>query len=496
MRYLIALLLASIVGPALSQQIWDIWQTTWDRQKLFTRQPITDGLPINFGTAGPIGQADIVVEDTQIFQTMDGFGASLTDSSALLLSQLKSQNSANYWTLINQLFNPEDGFAGAGLTALRMSIGATDFSSTLYSFDDKSGDTGLGSFSANNAPSYLWSTLDDIVSVNSILKIFLLPWSAPAWMKSSSDMRGGSLDSGDVTLFANYLLKSVQALQSMGHTPYAVGIQNEPQNSNPTYPSALVSASTEAQIGQQLRTLLNNNGLSSVKIIGYEHNWDDAGLYPEQLMKAAGSAFSGVSFHCYAGGVTNQTLFHNAFPNAEVYHTECSGTLGTDWWSNIKWYMDNLFIGSPENWGRTAMMWNYALDSSGDPIFPTSNSCGGGCRGVVTLPGDGSFDVNEEYYVMAQTSRAVIPKDPGGPFAQRIGVTVGGTLNWALRVGAYKTGRVNAGDPARWTLVVLNWDDNENGTWDPVPVDATIEFQGQQVQFTFPVGVTTLWWFA
>ena len=59
-------------------------------------------------------------------------------------------------------------------------------------------------------------------------------------------------------------------------------------------------------------------------------------------------------------------------------------------------------------------------------------------------------------YVMAQTSRAVIPKDPGGPFASRIGVTVGGSLNWALRVGAYRTGRTNS-QPDRYTIVVLNW---------------------------------------
>jgi len=213
-------------------------------------------------------------------------------------------------------------------------------------------------------------------------------------------------------------------------------------------------------------------------------------------MAAAGSAFSGVAFHCYAGGVTNQSLFHNAYPSKEVYHTECSGTLNTDWWSNIKWYMDNLFIGAPENWARTAMMWNFALDSNGDPLLPGSNSCGGGCRGVVTIPGNGSYSVNEEFYVMAHTSRAIIPHDVGGPFAQRIGVTIGGSLNWGLRVGAYKTGRASSSDPDQWTIVVLNWDDQPNGTWQPTPITATIEFRGQQATFTFPVGITTLWWFA
>ena len=42
--------------------------------------------------------------------------------------------------------------------------------------------------------------------------------------------------------------------------------------------------SVMAQIGTALRTLLNNNGLSSVRVLGYDHNWDDAGGYPIQLV--------------------------------------------------------------------------------------------------------------------------------------------------------------------------------------------------------------------
>lgn len=59
-------------------------------------------------------------------------------------------------------------------------------------------------------------------------------------------------------------------------------------------------------------------------------------------MQQASSAFAGVAFHCYAGGVASQDTFHNAFPDKEIYFTECSGTMGSDWWSDIKWNMDNL----------------------------------------------------------------------------------------------------------------------------------------------------------
>ena len=39
-------------------------------------------------------------------------------------------------------------------------------------------------------------------------------------------------------------------------------------------------------------------------------------------------------------------------------------------------------------------------------------------------------------------------------------------------------------------------DDHPNGPWDPVPVQTTIEFRDMQATYTFPVGVTTLWWYA
>lgn len=122
-------------------------------------------------------------------------------------------------------------------------------------------------------------------------------------------------------------------------------------------------------------------------------------------------------------------------------------------------------------------------------------------------------------YSMAQASKAIIPKDAGGPFGQRIGVSVGGSLSWALRVGAYVTGRVSSSDWLRYSIVVMNctsdqlvlsnasWNvlnddspvqgnDNASSSWNPQPVKTTIEFRGMQATYTFPVGVTTLWWFA
>lgn len=112
--------------------------------------------------------------------------------------------------------------------------------------------------------------------------------------------------------------------------------------------------------------------------------------------------------------------------------------------------------------------------------------------------------IGDAVYSMGHASKAILPRDVGGPFGQRIGVTVGGSLNWALRVGAYVTGRVSSTDWDRYSLVVMNWyvgfqchhatiplmlllralcrNDNSTGTWDPQPVQTTIEFRDMQAR--------------
>ncbi|KAF7363002.1 Glycoside hydrolase family 30 protein [Mycena venus] len=394
MRTGLLILVTAIARPVASQQIWDIWQTTWDRQKLFTS--LAPSTPINFVTPGAKASADIVVTETSAFQTINGFGGTLTDSSALTLNNLKTKNNANYWSILGHMFSVADGADAAGFSYLRVPIGASDFSAKVYSLDDTSGDTSFSKFNINNSPAYLFSVIKDILTINPALKVHIVPWSPPAWMKTTGTMNGGTLQSGFVSAYPTYLLKAVQGFKNMGINIYAISVQNEPENSNPTYPTCTMTPAMEGQIGAALRTLLNNNGLSSVKLVGYEHNWNDAGAYPVTLMQDDGGSYDGVAFHCYSGSYTNQATFHNAFPSKNIYFTECSGTYGSDWWTDIKWYMDNLWIGSLENFAGVGLMYNIALDGNGLPILPGTNSCGGGCRPIVTVNSDGSFSYNQE----------------------------------------------------------------------------------------------------
>ncbi|KAG9037046.1 hypothetical protein FRB95_006899 [Tulasnella sp. JGI-2019a] len=488
-------ILTGVLSTSIFAQtsIYDFFTTTWDRGSLFAYKNLGSS-PLTWSTGVPAGSAVINVNKATVYQTMDGFGATLTDSSAQLMYNMKVANAQNYWDLLGYLFDITDGALSAGFSSLRVPIGASDFSPSAYNWDNTSGDTALSSFSAGSTPSYVWTVLTDIIGIQPSIKLYALPWSPPGWMKSSGSMDGGSLNSAYYTVYANYLLKAVQAFKTKGYTLYALSLQNEPLNSDGTYPTSLLTSAAAATVGATLRTLLNNNGFSAVKLLGYEHNWDNT-AYPEDVLSKAGSSFAGVSWHCYAGANTAMTTVHNAYPNAEVHFTECSGTLGSDWWSDIKWDMNTLVNGGPNNWARTVMTWALALDASGNPKLPGTDSCGGaGCRGVVTIANN-AWTVNQEFYSLAQGSRAILPKDAGGPWGQRISTTVTGSQAGQLVVTGYVTKRKVATDWPRYSLVVLNWNDGGTAGWNPQPVPATINFNGVTASYTFPVGVTTLWWY-
>jgi len=437
--------------------------TTSDQQQLLS--PISGSLSFSSDSSS---SADITIDPSTVYQQIVGFGSSITDSAAAAMSDLKAANPSMYQQYLQNAFTPQ----GAALNYLRVPIGSSDFSNTTYSLDDTSGDTSFNSFEIDNAPSYLFSTLADIAAVNSNAKIHILPWSPPAWMKDGNTMNGGSLSSQYVSAYPTYLLKAVQAFKAKGLPVAAVSIQNEPENSNPTYPSCSMTADVQATIAKSLRSLLDSNSLSDIKVIGYEHNWQDAGTYTVDMVQDAPSAFSGVSFHCYAGSQSDVGAFASQFPNVPMYQTECAGTTGSNFWTDVQWYVSNLW--SAQN-TVSGMMWIFASPDNGVSPYPGSNSCGNGCRGVTTVTTSG-VTYNQEYYSMAHFARA-FTSDDGTSIGSRIAANTTSSGS-DLTAVAYAVG-------SKYSLVVMNTGSS---------VKQTISFQGSQASYTFPTGLTTLWW--
>jgi glucosylceramidase len=382
-------------GPTVS-----VWETTADRGKLLAPQT-----GATFQDGGSSAAQTITINPGTTYQSMTGFGASFTDSSAWLVTNSPQRN-----TIMTKLFDPANGI---GLDFLRQPIGASDFTRSIYSYDDVAAgqtDPTLAKFSISHDTSYILPILQQARSLNPAVTVMGTPWSPPGWMKSSGSMIGGTLNSANYQAYANYLVKFIQAYQAAGVPVALLTPQNEPEYSPGNYPgSTFTSAQETSFIANNLGPALASAGLSS-KIIGYDHNWDDTG-YPSAILSnsAAAQYTAGIAWHCYAGSPSAQTTVHNAYPGKDAYFTECSGSQSSNtantFSDSLDWQTENLIIGATRNWAKSVVTWNMALDPSGGPSLNCTT-----CTAAVTVDnGSGSATYNAEYYVLGQASKFVKP---------------------------------------------------------------------------------------
>lgn len=347
----------------------------------------------------------ITVDPSTKYQQMVGFGAAMTDSSAWLIWNRLSATQRN--TLMNNLFTRNG--SGIGLSLIRIPMGASDFTvnGADYTYDDTCCD--LNDFSISHDTAYIIPVLQQARSLNSQLRFIAVPWSAPAWMKSSGSLFGGSLLPQYFQMFANYHVKFIQAYNAQGVPIYAIAPQNEPLHESSSYPTMGISAeNARTLVRDYLGPAIANAGLST-KIIIYDHNWDNTSYALTTLNDATARNYvDGTAFHCYAGDVSAQTTVHNAYPSKNVWFTECSGGgWATNWCDNVSWNLRNLAIGNFRNWGNSWLLWNIALDTNSGP----QNGGCTNCRGVVTIDqSTGAVTYNEEYYTLGHVSKFV---DPG-----------------------------------------------------------------------------------
>ena len=85
---------------------------------------------LSFGTTSNTN-ANIDVDTTQLFQTIAGFGYSLTGGSAYVINQLSATDKAN---LLKELFGNDNN--SISISYLRISIGASDLNASVFSYDD------------------------------------------------------------------------------------------------------------------------------------------------------------------------------------------------------------------------------------------------------------------------------------------------------------------------------------------------------------------------
>lgn len=359
-------------------------------------------------SASPVPGAEVVItiNESNTYQTIEGFGASLTDSSSWLIN--RGLTGLERTNLFNQFFSPTNGI---GLNILRQPIGASDFRLSNYTYDDMpSGQTdyGLTNFSIVHDQSYIIPLMKQALNVNTNLKIMGSPWSAPAWMKDSGDFYYGRLKTNCAATYAKYFLKYVQSFESNGLPIFAVSLQNEPLYEPGTYPGMRMDATNQAPFAVLVGQQFQSNGITT-KILAYDHNWDRFDYPMAVLSNAAANPYvAGSAFHAYAGDVSAQSIVHDAFTNKDIYFTEnTAGSWGGTFSDVLMWDANTLLIGGMRNWAKTVIKWNLALDPNGGPKI--SGGCTG-CRGLVTInTNTHTIVTNADFYSLGHASKFVKP---------------------------------------------------------------------------------------
>jgi glucosylceramidase len=395
-----ALILLVAVSRAQSVPDAREWLTTVDRSALFARQ----AEPLAFSDASGDLPA-VSVNDMQQFQAIEGFGFAVTGGSAELLMRMAPERRT---ALLKQVFSTDGD--GIGASYIRVTIGSSDMNDHVYSYDDippGQTDADLQHFSLAPDEANVIPVIKEILSIQPKIKILGSPWSAPAWMKTNDDVRGGELKPECYAVYAQYLVKYVQGMEAAGIPITAITVQNEPLNPKNT-PSMVMFADEEDKfIGQYLGPAMQAAGLKT-EIQVYDHN-PDVPSYPLSILgdPVAGKYVAGTAFHLYGGSSTTLTDVHNQYPNKNLYLTEQSVT---DWPGEdsigIAEPVSEVLIGATRNWSRNVMLWNLAADPHAGPH--TNNGGCVSCFGAITLDGD-KATLNVAYYALAHFSKFVPP---------------------------------------------------------------------------------------
>lgn len=395
-------LAALLTSPALADPL-RAWVTTGDRTFSLTEQA-----PAEPTTPDAVGVAPLLTIDaTQRHQTMVGFGAAITDSSAHILQSRLSGEQRQ--ALLRELFGRDGN--GLGFSLTRLTIGASDFSLDHYSLDEAPGgapDPALTHFSVARPAAEVFPTVREALSINPDLRTIASPWSAPAWMKTTGSLVKGQLNPEAYPVYARFFARYIKAAADHGVPTDYLTIQNEPDFEPKDYPGMRWNAVDRARFfADHLAPTFEQEGIRS-RVLDWDHNWDQ----PEQPMTVfanpkAKEFVSGVAWHCYNGQVRAQEVVRQAHPDKEMFLTECSGgEWAADYADSFVWMMRNLIIGSTRHGSRGVVMWNLALDEKHGPYKGGCDTC----RGIVTVHSrTGAVTRNQEYYAFGHASRFVKP---------------------------------------------------------------------------------------
>lgn len=350
----------------------------------------------------PTRPADVRVEPSRTYQTIDGFGACFNELGWAALGKLPDGERER----AVRLFFADDGLA---LTLGRIPIGASDFALDAYSLCDAPGDYELKSFSIERDRKHLLPFVKAAQAARPGLQCWASPWSPPAWMKTNGSYARGSIkdDPRVLASYADYFVKWVEAYKAEGVDVYAVTPQNEPNILN-VYPTCEWS-------GAQLRTFVGEHlgpklkarlpdvelwlGLNGDPPLGGDNAND---RLVAVLGDAKANAFlTGVAYQYDSR--TQIAQAHALYPDKKLMQSETDCRSGENSWADALHLYRNVRRYLAYGAG-SYFMWNMVLDETGLSTWGWKQNA------PVTADVAGQrLRVHGEYHVLGHFSRHVRP---------------------------------------------------------------------------------------
>lgn len=274
------------------------------------------------------------LEPAERYQTMDGFGAAVTGSTAFNLLQMKPEDRTRF---LRETFSETEGM---GQSYIRISIGCSDFSLSEYSCCDEPGIEHFALTGEEN--DYVIPVLKEILAINPDVKIMGSPWTPPRWMKVNNltDLQpfnswtSGQLNPAHYGDYADYFVKWIRAFGAEGISIYSVTPQNEPLNRGNSASLYMTWQEQRDFVKNALGPQMAAAGLKT-KIYVYDHNYNydsdkaenaDQGQFPLKIYADSEAAgfIAGAAYHNYGGNKGELNHIHQSQPDKELVFTETS----------------------------------------------------------------------------------------------------------------------------------------------------------------------------
>jgi glucosylceramidase len=356
---------SSLIFPAFSQEV-AVYVTSKAGDRIASKPALY------FVAKATRPEPDFRIDDTTAYQKIDGFGASLLEAGPICLDSLDVSAQE---AVLRALFDAQQG---AGFSAMKTVIGATDFqpAGPYYTYDDLPGDLKLLHFSIARdlQPTGLIPYIKRARQYGNFVLQAPMDY-PPDWMLFDVQ-KNQDVNPRYFPVLARYYLRYLRAYEENGIFIHYLSPFNEP------------GIYTKIPV-QKIRNLLRNyvgplfaeEGVKAkIEVCDFGNREDASKGLPGILDDAAARKYvGGISYHGYEFKDYDKiAAIHERYPDLPIWMTEVDHSYGTDtprshpiprydYEDGDFW--GNQIISDLESGASAWIYWNLILDERGGPYL-------------------------------------------------------------------------------------------------------------------------------